>query len=468
MYNNDDNGGCLGGILFIAAIVMIIQAIRALAPIFLGAGVVLLLIWSIRRLAKASEKRAREQKEKDARMRAEQEAEALRKEQERLERELAAFDEYLKAQTDPEIREKLRSANVILKKLSKEDDTFKREKILSFYDKYLPLITESIKAKEHGDVDLDESFETFTNAVEVFSKDLYNVDDIVEINQKLLEQLAIRDGFYDPFGASIFMDEQEKGKKESATMPPFGGEQKLQTWPPSGEENQPKASPRRETPEMPELVLEPSPAYDPGDAADMPDVPDMPELTLEPQDFASDPGEAAELTLEPAHDADPGEAPEMPEAAPEPQPAAFPKEAPEKKPVGLAPSARELKENAEELDRFIFGDDEKEEVPPEPVPEPIPEPEPKRPPEPRPFQKPDYDPNMVVNVVSVIFREGGLSYDYISDMNDIYVGDEVVVETHGGDATARVVSVTKQKVSQLILPLNKYKFIKGKIHRGLR
>ena len=189
MYDdNDAGGGCLT-VLIIAAIfawisdnwvtiVLVIAGIIALVALILG----------IRAYqAKKPEREAA------ARKKAEQEAaEKARKERE-------TYDRYFAAQEGAHLYGRLDSANAIVRKLFAETDVDKRRKILDFFDKYLPLITEIIEAKKHGGTDADDAFRRFTETVKAFSKNLYQADDVIDANKAVLESMAIRDGLYDPY-----------------------------------------------------------------------------------------------------------------------------------------------------------------------------------------------------------------------------------------------------------------------------
>ena len=189
MYDdNDAGGGCLT-VLIIAAIfawisdnwvtiVLVIAGIIALAAVILG----------IR-----SYQAKKPEREAAARKKAEQEAaEKARKERE-------TYDRYFAAQESAHLYGRLDSANAIVRKLFAETDVDKRRKILDFFDKYLPLITEIIEAKKHGGTDADDAFRRFTETVKAFSRNLYQADDVIDANKAVLESMAIRDGLYDPY-----------------------------------------------------------------------------------------------------------------------------------------------------------------------------------------------------------------------------------------------------------------------------
>ena len=128
-----------------------------------------------------------------------EDAARIRKEAEdKLVKQMESFNKYFDAQNDFANASELRAANIILKKLNKEKDATKRSKILGFYDKYLPLMTEVIEASGHSNTDIDATIETFTKAVKAFYKDLYDAEEIVDINSTVIEQLAVQDGLVDP------------------------------------------------------------------------------------------------------------------------------------------------------------------------------------------------------------------------------------------------------------------------------
>ena len=109
-------------------------------------------------------------------------------------RELAAYRAFLRAQKGLDIPQALREADAVIVRLSKEEDPALRARILSFFNRYLPLMTEIFEAVRQGDRDLSDAVGSFPDIVKAFSDELYNTDEIVEINQKLIGQLAEMDG----------------------------------------------------------------------------------------------------------------------------------------------------------------------------------------------------------------------------------------------------------------------------------
>lgn len=67
-----------------------------------------------------------------------------------------------------------------------------------------------------------------------------------------------------------------------------------------------------------------------------------------------------------------------------------------------------------------------------------------------------------VRFVSVVFNEGGRSYDYICGIPDVKVGDTVKVRTDEGETDVKVVRVFEKTASETSLPISKYKSIIGK------
>ena len=65
--------------------------------------------------------------------------------------------------------------------------------------------------------------------------------------------------------------------------------------------------------------------------------------------------------------------------------------------------------------------------------------------------------------VSVTFSDGGRHYDYLCDIPDVKVGDEVVVPSRDGDAHVRVVGVFERSESETTLPIAKYKSVLNKV-----
>ena len=199
MYDNDDGcGGCLT--LFIIAaifcwisdnwttILLVIGAIIAIVAVIAG-------VKSYQ--AKAPEREAAAK------------AKAARAAEEKLSKEEASYRAYVQAYKESALlSNKLYAANAIIDKLHDEKDESKRIKILAFFDRYLPVITEILEASKHGDTDIDDSIKRFTDAVKAFSKSLYKVDDVVDVNRTVLENMAIRDGFYDPYAEELSFDNE--------------------------------------------------------------------------------------------------------------------------------------------------------------------------------------------------------------------------------------------------------------------
>ena len=71
-------------------------------------------------------------------------------------------------------------------------------------------------------------------------------------------------------------------------------------------------------------------------------------------------------------------------------------------------------------------------------------------------------PGKVYIFASVIFREGGDSYDYICDIPDVAVGDTVLVPSYDGPALVKVVRVFKVNIDKMQLPYTRYKKVLGK------
>ena len=55
---------------------------------------------------------------------------------------------------------------------------------------------------------VEEAFELLSKA---FSKSLYKVDDVVDVNSQVLENLAIRDGYYDPYAEDLTVSSESNG-----------------------------------------------------------------------------------------------------------------------------------------------------------------------------------------------------------------------------------------------------------------
>lgn len=88
-------------------------------------------------------------------------------------------------------------------------------KYLLFFDRYLPIMTEIMEASKHGEIDVDESIERFTNTVKAFSSSLYKVNDVVEINKTVLENMAILDGLYNPFDEAFGVNSPENADEHN-------------------------------------------------------------------------------------------------------------------------------------------------------------------------------------------------------------------------------------------------------------
>ena len=210
MYDDNDagGGGCLT-VLIIAAIfawisdnwvtiVLVIAGIIGLVALILG-------IRSYQAKKPEREAAAREKAEQEA-------AEKARKERE-------TYDRYFAAQEGAYLNGRLDSANAIVRKLFAETDVDKRRKILDFFDKYLPLITEIIEASKHGGTDIDDAFLRFTETVKTFSRNLYQADDVIDANKAVLESMAIRDGLYDPYKDVFDINVAEDDKPEIQEQP---------------------------------------------------------------------------------------------------------------------------------------------------------------------------------------------------------------------------------------------------------
>ncbi|MBR5619650.1 MAG: sel1 repeat family protein, partial [Clostridia bacterium] len=65
--------------------------------------------------------------------------------------------------------------------------------------------------------------------------------------------------------------------------------------------------------------------------------------------------------------------------------------------------------------------------------------------------------------VSVTFSDGGRHYDFLCDLSDVNVGDEVIVPSRDGEARVRVVSVFERSESETTLPIAKYRSVLRKI-----
>ncbi len=195
MYDDDDYGcgGCLTLLIFVGIVCWIEDNWTTILLIIGGLIAITALIIGIKTYrAKAPEREAA------ARAKAAKEAE------DKLAKEEASYRAYVRSyEGSTLLSTKLYSANVIIDKLHEETEETKRNRILAFFDRYLPVMTEILEASKHGDADIDDSIDRFTETVKAFSKSLYKVDDVVDVNSAVLENMAIRDGFYDPFAEDL-------------------------------------------------------------------------------------------------------------------------------------------------------------------------------------------------------------------------------------------------------------------------
>ena len=197
MYDNDDGcGGCLTLLIFAAIFCWISDNWVTILLVIGGLIAIGAIIAGVRSYqAKAPEREAAAK------------AKAAKEAKEKLAKEEASYWNYVHAYEDSTLLcSKLYTANGIIDKLHEETDESKRIKILAFFDRYLPVITEIIEASKHGEADIDDSVKKFTDAVKAFSKSLYKVDDVVDVNSAVLESMAIRDGFYDPYAEEFSSD----------------------------------------------------------------------------------------------------------------------------------------------------------------------------------------------------------------------------------------------------------------------
>ena len=197
MYNDNDGcGGCLTILIIFAVFSWISEYFGVILLALLGALVAGAISYAVRsHRAKAPEREAAAR------------AKAAREAEEKLAREEASYWAYVHSYEDDAVLSgKLYTANVIIDKLREETDESKRIKILAFFDRYLPVMTEIIEASQHGDTDIDDAVDRFTETVKAFSKSLYKADDVVDVNTTVLENMAIRDGFYDPYAEDLSLD----------------------------------------------------------------------------------------------------------------------------------------------------------------------------------------------------------------------------------------------------------------------
>ena len=200
MYDDNDlGGGCLTT-LIVAAIICWLSDNWATILLVIGAVIALAaLITGLKSYnAKAPERQAAA-KEK-----------AAIQAREKRDKEEASYRAYVHSYEDSELlSDKLHSANVIIDKLHEETDETRRIRILAFFDRYLPVMTEILEASKHGDTDIDDSVSRFTDTVKAFSKSLYKAEDVVAVNKSVLESMAIRDGFYDPYAEDFAQDAEQ-------------------------------------------------------------------------------------------------------------------------------------------------------------------------------------------------------------------------------------------------------------------
>ena len=185
MYSDNDSYGCLGTIIFFLIIIPLFKILGIATLVLLAIALITFLV----RHYKASAI----EKEEDAK------SQMLRKQQQAEEKERASYDAYFRAQDGFGDADKLKEANSIIIALNEDADPFRRKEILSFYNKYLPLMTESIEACKRNSLDSGDMISKFTETVRNFSDELYKSKEVVEINSKVMETLSIKDGLYDPY-----------------------------------------------------------------------------------------------------------------------------------------------------------------------------------------------------------------------------------------------------------------------------
>jgi hypothetical protein len=66
-------------------------------------------------------------------------------------------------------------------------------------------------------------------------------------------------------------------------------------------------------------------------------------------------------------------------------------------------------------------------------------------------------------MVGVQFDEFGRIYDYLCDLDDVQVGDQVIVETRNGETEVTVSRIETRKESELRLPMERYKKVIRKV-----
>ncbi len=69
----------------------------------------------------------------------------------------------------------------------------------------------------------------------------------------------------------------------------------------------------------------------------------------------------------------------------------------------------------------------------------------------------------VYNFAAVTFAPGGKSYDYICDIDDVAVGDHVIVLAHGEEKEVEVVRLFRMPMGDMALPPERYKKIVRKV-----
>ncbi len=71
-------------------------------------------------------------------------------------------------------------------------------------------------------------------------------------------------------------------------------------------------------------------------------------------------------------------------------------------------------------------------------------------------------PGKVYTFASIIFREGGSTYDYICDIPGVEVGDTVLVPSYDGLVRVKVVALFSVNIDRMKLPYTRYKKVLGK------
>ena len=219
----DDDGGFFGALGFLIGIgltIVIFKWIGIGVAIFL---VIALLVYVVRLINEGIEKsrleaaeKAEERKKEEEHQRKEEALRQIKEDNARKAKERETYNAYNAALCSSSKQDELSEATDLIDKMVNENDESLRAKIITFFDKYLPIMTETLDVSTRSDVDIDETIEKFNETVRNFYNNLYKANDVIEENHATLESMAAMDGLIDPYGLDI-KAETEKIKNADTT-----------------------------------------------------------------------------------------------------------------------------------------------------------------------------------------------------------------------------------------------------------